>query len=54
MASIGLTLLMAFPNLLGAWLAARSRKRGGGRAATVALVQNLIVGVALMALFAGL
>lgn len=53
LASIGLTLLVAFPNCVGAVLAARSRQRGGGRAATVALVENVVVGVALMARFAG-
>jgi hypothetical protein len=44
---VGLMLFFIVPNLLGAFLAALSHRRGGGRAATVALVQNLIAGVAL-------
>ena len=37
---------VAAPNWLGAWLAVRARDGGGGAAATVALWQNLIVGLA--------
>jgi hypothetical protein len=44
--NIGLMLFFIVPNLLGAFLAALSHRRGGGGAATVALVQNLIACVA--------
>ena len=39
--------VVALPNWLGAWLAVRARRGGAGPAATVALWQNLIVGLAI-------
>jgi hypothetical protein len=39
--------VVALPNWLGAWLAMRARRGGAGLAATVALWQNLIVGLAI-------
>jgi hypothetical protein len=46
LASIGLTVFLIVPNLLGVSLAALSHRRGGDGAATVPLVLNLIIGVA--------
>jgi hypothetical protein len=40
-------MVVAFPNWLGTWLAARARRGGAGPAATVAMWQNLIVGLAI-------
>jgi hypothetical protein len=42
--------LLALPSWVGAALATRSRKEGGGRAASIAMWQNLAVGAALMIL----
>jgi hypothetical protein len=42
--------VVAFPNWLGAGLALRARKSGAGPAATVALWQNLIVGITIAVL----
>lgn len=42
--------VVASPNWLGAALAVRARRSGAGPAATVALWQNLIVGMAIAAL----
>jgi len=42
--------LLALPNWVGTAIAARSRKVGGGRAASIAFWQNLVVGAALMVL----
>ena len=39
--------VVALPNWFGAWLAVRARRSGAGPAATVALWQNLIVGLAI-------
>jgi hypothetical protein len=40
--------LLALPNWIGATIGARSRKVGGGRAASIAMWQNLTVGAVLM------
>jgi hypothetical protein len=45
--TLAYAVVVALPNWLGAWLAVRARKGGAGRAATVALWQNLIVGLAI-------
>ncbi len=42
--------VVAFPNWLGAWLAIRARTSGAGPSATVALWQNLIVGITIAVL----
>jgi hypothetical protein len=44
--TIAYAVVAALPNWLGAWLALRARRGGAGSAATVALWQNLIVGLA--------
>lgn len=50
LANIAFYAALALPNWIGAALAARSRSVGGGRPATIALWQNLLVGGALMLL----
>ena len=50
LANIAFYALLALPNWVGAAFGARSRKAGGGRAATIAMWQNLTVGAVLMVL----
>ncbi len=50
LANVALYALLALPNWVGAAFGARSRKAGGGRAATIAMWQNLTVGAVLMVL----
>ncbi len=44
--TLAYAVVAAVPNWLGAWLAVRASRGGAGPAATVALWQNLIVGLA--------
>ena len=50
LANIAFYALLALPNWIGATVGARSRKAGGGTAASIAMWQNLIVGAFLMIL----
>ena len=47
LANVAFFALLALPNWVGAVLGARSRSLGGGRPATIAMWQNLVVGTAL-------
>lgn len=50
LANVAYYALLALPSWLGALIGSRARKAGGGRAATIAMWQNLIVGATLMVL----
>jgi hypothetical protein len=50
LANVAFYALLALPNWIGAAVGARSRKAGGGRAAGIAMWQNLTVGAVLMIL----
>jgi hypothetical protein len=50
LANVAFYALLALPSWVGAATGARSRKAGGGRAATIAMWQNLTVGAVLMVL----
>lgn len=47
-AALGYALVATSPSWVGAWLAGRARAVGAGRAATIALVVNLVVGSGLL------
>ncbi len=47
-AALGYAAVATIPSWVGAVLAGRARRAGAGRAATVALVVNLVVGAALL------